>query len=129
MSTGDSIPITFCLPKKGGKQTPLCLGIAFEDGTLWIRSAVYQREHPYGAVQYIFLSGSSSVGVGLLTTQHRIGFVKELIEITDSKGRSYGDTLPFFLVLNPNLIFIQVTGTRLPYLKNVLKNEAATFFL
>lgn len=104
-----------CL-RKEASRTPLCLGVAFEDGTLWTRSAVYQREHPYGAVQYIFFSGSSSVGVGLLTTQHRVGFVKELIEITDSKGRSYGDTFPFFLLLNQNLIFIQVTGTRLPYL-------------
>lgn len=96
---------------------------------LWTHSALDQLKHPFGAVQCIFLSGSSSIGVGLLAAQHSTDFVKELTEITDSKGRSQGETLPFFPFLSQNLILIQVTGTCLPYLKNVLKNEAATFLL
>lgn len=118
-----------CLRKQASRAA-VHPGIAFGGSTLWSHSAVYQLKHPFGALECIFLSGCSSLGIGLLATQHSLDLVKELIEIADSKGRSYGDTLLFFSPLKPTSDFDSShRNTPSFYLKNVLKNEAATFLL
>lgn len=94
LSLGDSISIRFCLPWKITRQSTAPAGRSF---WRWhpLDSSAVTPKHPLGAVQSIFWSDSSSLGGGLLTTQCRIDFSKELVEITGSKGRSQGDTLPF----------------------------------
>lgn len=127
LSAGELLPVTFGLPQKAGEQTPtpsrhsLCRW-----HTLGLQCCLPTKPPIWGCKEYFlkwfFLPRSRF-------WQPSTDFLEDLTEITDSKGRSYGDTLPSFPLLNGNLILIQVTATRLPHLKNVLKNEAAAYLL
>lgn len=128
LSLGDSIFIWFCLPWKITRQSTAPARHRF---WRWhpLDSSAVTPKHPLGAVQSSFWSDSSSLGGGLLTTQGRIDFSKELVEITGSKGRSQGRYSSFYSPFSLSLIFIQVTGTCLTYFREHITEQSSNIFI
>lgn len=130
LSLGDSISLWFsvCLGKYPGRAL---LQLAFEDGTLWTpdvgncllptRTAIWGCAVHF--LKWLFLTRRTTPHCWQPSVEQ---ISLELVEITGSKGRS--QRLSFFSHFSLSLIFIQVTGICLTYLKEHVTKQSSNIF-